>query len=369
MLKRREFLKSAGQATAATLICRAQAAADSSNPADAAQFAEASGESKAASRKPLAPIDLLVNGVSNPLAIDRRSTRFTWRSPANGRGEMQSAYQILVASNPANLATGTADQWDSGKINSINSASVEYAGEPLPPAKRLWWKVRIWNQSGKPGPYSASAFFHTGLNPGEWKAQYIWDGTTTLNNFAYFRKTFSAARKPRLAKVYVSAHNDYMLWLNGVMLGRGPARSDPYHYGQYNGFDVTAQVRPGTNVFAAIGHWQGSWHDSGVNAEPAFLLEAHLGYDGESSTIVSDASWKTLAHTPYLEDDAVYFGGAGGAKNRAAIRYDSRLEPKGWKSVDFDDSEWESASVVDRSGFVFLRRWRPSNGNRQPLRR
>lgn len=360
MLKRREFLKAAGQATAATLICRSQATAELANVGDAALFAMSSSQSNAVSKKPLAPIDLLVNGVSNPLAIDRGSTRFTWRSPADGRGEIQFAYQILVASNPANLAAGRADCWDSGKVDSDNSASVEYAGKPLPPAKRFWWKVRTWNQSDEPGTYSAPAYFDTGLNPGEWTAQYIWDHTTNPNNFAYFRKTFSAARKPRLAKIYVSAHNDYILWFNGELLGRGPARSDPYHYGQYNGYDITALVRPGRNVFAAIGHWQGNWHDSGVNAEPAFLLEAHLDYDGQgSSTIGTNASWKVLAHTAFLENDAVYFGGAGGAKNRAAIRYDSRLEPKGWRSVDFNDSQWAPASVVDRSGFRLFAQMAP----------
>jgi len=360
MLKRREFLKAAGQATAATLISRSQAAAEFANVGDAALFAVGSSQSNAVSRKPLAPIDLLVNGVSNPLAIDRGSPRFTWRSPANGRGEMQSAYRILVASNPANLDAGRVDWWDSGKINSNNSASVEYAGKPLPPAKPFWWKVQIWNQSGKPSPYSAPARFDTGLNPGEWTAQYIWDGTTNVNNFAYFRKAFSVARKPRLAKVYVSAHNDYIVWLNGDLLGRGPARSDPYHYGQYNGYDITALVHTGTNVFAAIGHWQGNWHDSGVNTEPAFLLEAHLDYDGgESSAIGTDASWKVLANTAFLENDAVYFGGAGGAKNRAAIRYDSRLEPRGWRSVGFDDSQWAPASVVDRSSFRLFAQMAP----------
>lgn len=252
------------------------------------------------------------------------------------------------------------DFWDSGKVASDRSAAVEYAGKAMLAAARFWWKVRVWNQSGKPGPYSAPALFDTGLNPGEWTAQSIWDGTTNPNNFAYFRKIFSASHKPRLAKVYVSAHNDYILWLNGELLGRGPARSDPYHYGQYNSYDITAALRAGTNVFAAIGHWQGNWHDSGVNAEPAFLLEAHVDYDGgESTTIATDASWKVLAHTAFLENDAVYFGGAGGAKNRAAIRYDSRLEPRGWRSAGFDDSEWASARLVDRSSFRLFAQMAP----------
>src|SRR5580704_10039591 len=105
--------------------------------------------------KPVAPVGLLVNGVSNPLAIDRDGTRFTWQTTDANRGDAQSAYQILVASNAGLLAAENADWWDSGKVESDKSASVEYAGKALPSATRCWWKVRIWDQDGKPGPYSA----------------------------------------------------------------------------------------------------------------------------------------------------------------------------------------------------------------------
>ena len=139
------------------------------------------------SGEPLAPIELLVNGASNPLAIDREATRFTWMSQGAARGETQTAYRILVASTAAHLARAQADSWDSGKVESDKSASVEYAGKPLPAAKRFWWQVRVWDQTGQASPYSAPAFFDTGLNQHEWVAHYIWDGTTNLNNFAYFR--------------------------------------------------------------------------------------------------------------------------------------------------------------------------------------
>ena len=116
-----------------------------------------------ASGQPTAPVWLLVNGVSNPLAIDRDATRFTWRSVDDGRGEMQTAYQILVSSSAEDLAAGKVEWWDSDKVDSDQSASVEYAGTALPPATRFWWKVRIWDQTGKPSPYSAPAHFDTGL--------------------------------------------------------------------------------------------------------------------------------------------------------------------------------------------------------------
>ena len=108
----------------------------------------------------------------------------------------------------------------------------------------------------------------------------------------------------------------------------------------------------------AIG--SGTWHDSGINAKPAFLLEARLDYpDGSSSTIGTDESWKVLAHTAFIETNATYFGPAGGANNRAAIQFDSRLEPTGWQTVDFDDSSWASATVVDRSDYHLFAQMAP----------
>jgi len=320
--------------------------------------------------EPSAPADLLVNGVSNPLAIDRDDTRFTWRSADTGCGATQTAYQILVATSVADLAAGDMEDWDSGKVESNKSASVEYAGKPLPAATRCWWKVRVWDQTGKPGPYSAPAFFDTGLNPTEWTAHYLWDGTTNLNNFACFRKTFSILEKPERAMVYVTAHNDYLLYFNGQLLGRGPARSDPYHYGQYNAYDITKLVKTGSNVFAALGHWQGNWNNSGVNAQPAFLLEARLENPyGSSSTIATDDSWKVLAQTAFIETNATYFGATGGTGNRAAIQFDSRREPVGWETLGFDDSDWPNATLVDRSDYHFLRKWRQPNVNKPSLNR
>ncbi|HEX3626743.1 MAG TPA: family 78 glycoside hydrolase catalytic domain [Verrucomicrobiae bacterium] len=171
---------------------------------------------------------------------------------------------------------------------------------------------------------------------------------------------------PTLAKVYVTAFNDYILYCNGRLLGRGPARCDPYHYGQYNGYDVTRLLKPGTNVFTAIGHMGITWAGN-IVAKPAFLLEARFSYpDGSSSTIGTDASWKVLSHTAFIETNATYFGGGRG--NRAAIQFDSRLEPVGWKNVGFDDSNWASATVVDRSNYHLFAQMAPMEHEQAALK-
>ncbi len=312
------------------------------------------------------PVGLLVNGVSEPLAIDRDATRFTWRLRDGDRGEKQTAYQILVSSNAEQLAKGEEDFWDSGKIDSDKSASVEYAGKPLPPATRFWWQVRIWDQTGKASHYSSPNYFDTGLNQNEWTAKYIWDGTTNANNFAYFRKTFVVTNKPELAKVYVTGHNDYLLFFNGHLLGRGPARCDPYHYGQYNAYDITKLLNTGTNVFAAMGHWRKYWNNAGVDAEPAFLLEARLDYPkGSSSKIQTDESWKVLAHTAFIEAEPTNFDRNPFTRT---IQFDSRLEPASWQTTGFDDSGWTFATVVDRSDYHLFAQMAPMEREQAELK-
>jgi alpha-L-rhamnosidase len=160
-----------------------------------------------------------------------------------------------------------------------------------------------------------------------------------------------------------------LLYCNGRFLGRGPARCDPYHYVQYNSYDITQFLNPGTNVFAAIGHWLGTWNDSGVNARPAFLLEARLDYsDGSSMTINSDSSWKVLAHTAFIETNVTYFGATAGSKNRAAIQFDSRSEPPGWQAIGFEDPGWAPATVVNCPDYRLFAQMAPLEGEQAEVK-
>ena len=310
---------------------------------------------------PSAPTGLLTDGMTNPQTLDRGTLLLSWIMNDSYRGGMQTAYQILVASSVAKIEANVGDIWDSGKIISGNSSSVPFDGKTLAPATRYWWKVKLWDKDGKESPFSKAGTFDMGLGKHDWTADYIWDGTDNVNNFAYFRKGFNLSKPVKLAKVYVSAHNDFILHLNGSQLGFGPARSDPAVYGQYMGYDITTRLKQGVNAFAAMAHWHGVWKDSGVNAAPAFILECRIEFtDGTTAILKSDGIWKTLASTPFIESSPTYFGAAGGKNNRPAIRYDARLEVPGWTDAGFDDTGWSSASVVDRSSYnLFAQRVAP----------
>src|SRR5947209_20028390 len=51
----------------------------------------------------------------NSLGIDAREPRLSWQIQANGRGVMQSAYQVRVARSERGLHDGSKLVWDSGR--------------------------------------------------------------------------------------------------------------------------------------------------------------------------------------------------------------------------------------------------------------
>jgi len=92
-----------------------------------------------------------------PLGIDSPNPRLDWiLSPSDPsvRGVTQSAYQILVASSSDLLAKDQGDLWDSGKVPSDQMNQIAYAGKALASAQEVWWKVRVWDQEGKPSAWS-----------------------------------------------------------------------------------------------------------------------------------------------------------------------------------------------------------------------
>lgn len=73
---------------------------------------------------------------------------------------LQTAYQVLLASNLKLLANDSTDMWNSGQVKSDNSVSVKYAGKELIPDHIYYWKVRTWN-NGAATPFSGIKAFKT----------------------------------------------------------------------------------------------------------------------------------------------------------------------------------------------------------------
>jgi alpha-L-rhamnosidase len=110
----------------------------------------------------------------NPIGIDAERPRLSWTLESRQRGESQTAYQVLVASSPQHLKRDKADLWDSGKVLSDQTAQVDYQGTGLPSRQSCFWKVRSWDASGRPGPWSSTAEWQMGLlRQTDWSARWI----------------------------------------------------------------------------------------------------------------------------------------------------------------------------------------------------
>src|SRR5277367_6645369 len=120
--------------------------------------------------------DLHCESRHNPLGIDESRPQLSWIIESDRRNEVQTAYQVLVASTPELLSADQGDLWDSGKVASDDTAQVEYAGQELPSLTQCFWKVRVWNRDSQPSVWSQPASWSMGLlHPTDWTAQWVSD--------------------------------------------------------------------------------------------------------------------------------------------------------------------------------------------------
>lgn len=111
--------------------------------------------------------------LENPEGIDDIHPRLGWILESAQRGQLQTAYRVLVASSESTLSANRGDSWDSGKLQSSNT-SVDYAGAPLKSGRPYFWKVMAWDRNGAPSHWSETGRFSTGLLHAEdWRGNWI----------------------------------------------------------------------------------------------------------------------------------------------------------------------------------------------------
>ncbi|HZQ43476.1 MAG TPA: family 78 glycoside hydrolase catalytic domain [Acidobacteriaceae bacterium] len=112
----------------------------------------------------------------NPEGIDVLRPRLFWQLHSSRRGEHQTAYRILAASNRSLLKQGQADLWDSGRVLSDQTVQIEYGGLPLGSRQECFWKVMTWDKDGKRSRWSDTASWTMGLlRSEEWQGKWIGD--------------------------------------------------------------------------------------------------------------------------------------------------------------------------------------------------
>ena len=70
--------------------------------------------------------DLRVENLTNPMGIDVRQPRLSWKISSTARNVMQQSYRVLVASSLEKLSEDKGDVWDSGVVQEEQSVWIPY---------------------------------------------------------------------------------------------------------------------------------------------------------------------------------------------------------------------------------------------------
>jgi alpha-L-rhamnosidase len=170
-----------------------------------------------------------------------------------------------------------------------------------------------------------------------------------------FRRAFDVSVASAAAgsvPLRVSADSRYVLWVNGVEVGRGPVRSQPRRL-RYDEYDIAELLRPGPNVVAALvtyygdanSFWQPAASSGVMGRDAQLVLEARLARDGEAggedTWLVTDSGWQARRSHAWRGLNS------GKALDGLPIELlDARELDPAWTGLDFDDSDWNPAAVV-----------------------
>jgi len=307
-----------------------------------------------------APGHLRCEELETPLGIDTPQPHFSWQLVDSRTGAKQTAWQIQVASTSEGLIAGRADVWDSGRIDSDRSVAVAYAGPPLQPERRYFWRVKVWDKEGAAYPASDVTWWETGLMREAWRAKWIgsedqelqsvresgaeWISNRGEEKYDHpgdtrhdFRLAFHVEKPVQVAHLYVTGEDTAAAWINGQsVLSAEPL--PPYKqtaWKKYVERDVTSEVREGNNLLAVevtlfdIGQAAQGANNSRTPMSACLYLKFH---DGSQQVVISNSAWKADLN-------------ASGA----------------WYAPQFDDAAWPSAvsghSDVQFAGPLNARPW------------
>ncbi|MCD7817776.1 MAG: glycoside hydrolase family 78 protein [Lachnospiraceae bacterium] len=195
-------------------------------------------------------VNLKTEYLKNPLGIDICHPRLGWN--LTGDGEEQRAFEIRAAHSEEDLKKHRF-VWESGVVKS--SSMFHHAYEPeLKSGERIYWQVRIHDESDVLGEWSETAWFEMGLLTGsDWKAKWISGdyGAEKGTKYPadYFRKCFYAKRIVK-ARMYMTACGVYETELNGKKVGNivlAPGLTSYDQRIQYQVYDVTGLLQNGEN--------------------------------------------------------------------------------------------------------------------------
>ena len=307
------------------------------------------------------PTDLSCEHIINPLGVDNHQPLLSWTIASSTNDLRQSAYELIVSDNLADINKNEGNCWNTGKTNSDETVFIAYEGVPLQSFTRYYWKVRVYNQNGIPSEWSPAAWFETAmLNKSDWQAQWIGDGRPQFEHdedfyqddpMPLFRKTFASNKIIAKARLYICGLGYYEAYINGEKVGDhllDPGWTAHRKQALYATYDITDLLQKGSNTIGVMlgNGWYNplplrlfgryNLRDYQQTGRPVVKAQILICYqDGSSETICTDNTWKTK-QGPIIRNN-VYLG----------EHYDARLEINNWNTNRLKDNNWQSAVISE----------------------
>ena len=321
--------------------------------------------------------DLTINGESSIMGLGDSMPFFSWKMKSSDIGAKQKSYRIIVYKTDDLLTV-----WDSGVVESDESAGIQYGGSPLEECTSYNWKVVISDQDDNSfeavGDGFETAFFGSGLGEAKWiKSK---KSAQNDNNVVMFRKEVDLGEKHvRKARIYASSLGVYDVFINGKRVGIKESSGNTVYdelkpgWTEYNErvmyytYDITDYLSDGENVIlseVAPGWFSGristmrSIGGTYGSKDVSFICRIDIDYiDETSETIVTDESWKTSFDGYYISAD-IYDGEV----------YDASLKTD-FSSVEYNDTLWDAAITSTDCKGILIAKEGPSVRIKESLER
>ena len=289
--------------------------------------------------------------LENPLAIDSKKPHFSWRMRSGKNGAAQQAYQIIVASLPGKLNEEEADLWNSGKVEGSVPNDIAYAGKELKPRTIAYWKVRVWNQDGKPSEWSSTAHFGIGiLDEKDWDESARFIGAVQNDpekqSTPLLRRGFNIKPDKEKFLLHVNSLGYHEVYINGKRASEdvlSPAVSQLGKRSQIVTYDVTPLITKNENdlvIWLGKG-WYQEYQEDVVKGGPYVRAQLDAVTPEETRTILTTTeSWQTTESGRYT------FGNWRSHKMGGEI-VDSRITPANLKPQTLNELEWKPVVVAD----------------------
>lgn len=251
---------------------------------------------------------LKTNHIDNPLGFALEKPTFSWLVEDTD-DTVQTAAQVQISYD----ADFHQVMFDSGKVAGQGIDSIAYRPPiTLTPRTRYYWKVKVWGETEY--AESEAAWFETAKLDEGWQAVWITPDVEDNQLHPMMYHTFDVPAPVATARAYISGLGLYHFELNGRKVG--DEYLTPYcnaydQWIQYQTFDITHQLRAGSNLIAVMlgnGWYKGRYGANGGSVDFygdqfALICEIHITLEnGDTLLVVTDPSWKAQP-SPVIESD------------------------------------------------------------------